>query len=694
MDNIIGSKKSKKAKKFLKIVLSLFLGIVTGIMSFQGFPKSLENITEDALYQNADVIPHNIKIITIDEETLSVLGPYSDWKRSSFAKLIETLNADTNKAPAIIGMDIVFSGTNNSDDDMLLVDTVSKYNNIVLASTVTLDTYLYQSENGEYLLGNHIPAEGKPFDKLAEVSEYGFTNAIYDDDGYIRRAYTRLTSQKDNVSYDSFAYKISQKLGATTELPPVIEIAFTGNAGEFENISMLDVLEGNVPATYFAGSIVLVGAYEEGLMDSYRVPIDYSSEMYGVELQANIINAILNNRIIYSADPVLQFLAAMLIVGILAYFSLDTKLCKTVIGYFAVVICYIAFVVVFFNITATKVNVLAVPIGATLTFLVALLFRYIDMQKRQLIETRGMLFSMAEAMAEAIDGRTPYNASHTKNVAKRCVEMLDYINQLHHEKKTEFHFSEDDKRQLYLAAMLHDVGKMDTPIEVMDKPTKLGDREKELRNRLEIISLHIKNDALNGTATQAEADSRLAKIQEFIDKLGGFNCGRPLKDDEWALIKEIEESVYKAPDGKEIPYLSDEERDDLHIKAGTLSDAERTIMQNHVVYTDKILSHMQFGEKFKDVRKMASNHHELLNGKGYPNGIGAEKLDTMTRILTIMDIYDALIADDRPYKKPKPIDIAFKILDEEAEFGKIDKELLEFAKELYLKPTANDDKTQ
>lgn len=692
MDNIIGSKSSEKIKCFIKIALSLLLGIASGIMSLNSFPESLENMTADAIYQNADVIPDNIKIIAIDEQTLSVLGPYSDWDRSCFARLIEVLNADPAKAPAVIGVDVVFSGTNDSDNDKLLVDAVSKYDNIVLASTASLDTYLHQDDSGEYMLGSHIVTDGKPFDKLAEVSEYGFTNAIYDNDGYVRKAYTCLTSQKDDTSYDSFANAISKKLGATAYLPSVIEIAYTGNAGEFENISMLDVLEGAVPASYFADSVVLVGAYEEGLMDSYRVPIDYSNEMYGVELQANIINAILNDRIIYSADPVIQFIAAVLIVGILAYLSFDTKLRNSVICYLAAVIGYIAFALIFFNITAIKVNILAVPIGLTLAFLAALLFRYIDMQKKQLVETRGMLFSMAEAMAEAIDGRTPYNASHTKNVAKRCVEMLEYINQLHREKKTELCFSEDDKRQLYLAAMLHDVGKMDTPLEVMDKPTKLGDREKELRSRLEIISLHIRNDALSGTIAQAEADSRLAKIDEFLSKLDGFNCGRPLKEDEWALIKEIEESVYKAPDGKEIAYLSAEERDDLHIRAGTLSDAERTIMQDHVVYTDKILSHMQFGERFKDVRRMAADHHELLNGKGYPKGIGGEKLDTMTRILTIMDIYDALIADDRPYKKPKPNDIAFKILDEEAEFGKIDKELLEYAKELYL--NASDDGTK
>ncbi len=694
MENIIGSERSTKIKKLIKIALSLLLGIAAGIMSMQSFPESLENMTADALYQKAGVIPDNIKIITIDEKTLSVLGPYSDWDRSCFARLIEALDADPDKAPAVIGIDIVFSGTNNSEEDTLLVDTVSKYDNIVLASTVALDTFVLRNDNGEYLLGDHIMTDGKPFDKLEEVSEYGFTNAIYDNDGYIRRAYTCLTSQKDNISYDSFSYAISKKFGITAEYPPVIEIAYTGKAGEFECISMLDVLSGAVPASHFTDSIVLVGAYEEGLMDFYRVPIDYSSEMYGVELQANIISAIINNRIIYSADPVFLFIVAFLIVGMLAYLSLDTRLLKAVIGYFAVVIGYIAFAVIFFNITAVKVNILAVPIAATLTFFTALLFRYIDMQKKQLSETRGMLFSMAEAMAEAIDGRTPYNASHTKNVAKRSVEMLDYINQLHREKKTELCFSEDDKRQLYLAAMLHDVGKMDTPLEVMDKPTKLGDREKELRSRLKIISLYIENDALSGKITKEEADSRLAKIQEFVDKLGTFNCGRPLKDDEWALIKEIEESTYKTPEGEEISYLSVEERDDLHIRAGTLSDAERTIMQNHVVYTDKILSHMQFGEKFKDVRKMASNHHELLNSKGYPNGIGGEKLDTMTRILTIMDIYDALIADDRPYKKPKPNDIAFKILDEEAQFGKIDKDLLEFAKQLYLKPSEDKNEKQ
>ena len=108
-------------------------------------------------------------------------------------------------------------------------------------------------------------------------------------------------------------------------------------------------------------------------------------------------------------------------------------------------------------------------------------------------------------------------------------------------------------------------------------------------------------------------------------------------------------------------------------------------MQSHVEYTDKILSRMTFGDAFHKVRRMASDHHELLNGKGYPKGVSEKDLDVMTRILTIMDIYDSLIADDRPYKKPKSVEVAFEILDEEAEAGKVDGELLKFAKDLYLR---------
>lgn len=678
--------KTDNKKLIFRLIIAIFIGCLGGIISIFSFPKSLEYMAEDGLYQNPGVIPDDIKIIAIDEETLIELGPYSDWDRSCFADLITILNADPMHSPKVIGIDIVFSGTNYSESDDKLVEACATYDNVIVASLLTIDDGLYE-EDGSYYSKQYVSGEGKPYEALANVVDYGFTNAIFDEYGCVREAYTtiRFVDHGETKIHKSFSYKIADRVGEIKEYPTKVEIAMISNPGEFETISMVDVLNGNVSPDYFQDCVVLVGAYEEGFMDAYRVPVTYSEEMYGVEMHANYVYGLLNDRIIYPVNDILQCIITILIVGLFTFFALNTKLRNVFIGAIIVIPGYVIISYVIYSITAFKLKLLAVPIGVILSLLVSVLHSYIEMHRRRVYEMREMLFSMAEAMAETIEGRTPYNANHTKNVAKRCVEMLEYINEQHRLKKTELYFTEDDKRQLYLAAMLHDVGKMDIPLRVMDKATKLGGREKDIKARLEIISLKIENDALQGRISRLDADERLSSIKLFVDSLGAFNCGRPLKDDEWQLVDKIAESKYVNEDGTEMPYLTDEEIDDLHIKAGTLSEKERVTMQSHVSYTDKILSHIKFGEHFDKVHHMASNHHELLNGKGYPKGIGEEELDTMTRILTIMDIYDSLIADDRPYKKPKPVNVAFEILDEEAAAGKIDKDLLGFAKELYLK---------
>ena len=676
------AKTDKRREHFIALAIAFIIAVTAGIMAVRGFPMELENMTADGLYQNADVIPDDIKIIAIDEKTLKNLGPYTDWDRSEFAKLLEILNKDSESAPKVIGIDFVFSGSEQSEADAQLVRACNGHDNIVLASTVTFDHYISQDDAGEYYGTIYISGEGLPYKELAQVTEQGFTNAIFDKDGIIRKTYTQI--QSNGRIYDSFAYKIASKVGEVKSYPSSVEIVYVSKPGEIEKISMSDVLDGTVPAEYFEDCIVLVGAYAEGLMDSYRVPVDYSKEMYGVEIQANAIHAFLHDDMVYPVNAVLQFLITFVIVGACGYVVLNSKMGQGLVCFVATIAGDVLLSVLCFHFTSYKLNVLGVPMGMVLIFLAAVIFYYMKLQRRRMLEMREMLFSMAEAMAETIEGRTPYNANHTKNVAKRCMEMVDFINRKHKEKKTELCFSEDDKRQLYLAAMLHDVGKMDIPLEIMDKPTKLGSRERELRDRLELIRLHMEVDALNGHISRAEADEKKKKIQAFIDNLNGFNCGRPLKEEEWTLINEIAESVYTGAGGEEIPYMTEDEIADLYIKAGTLSEKERHIMQSHVVYTDKILSHIQFGDHFKNVREIAANHHELLNGKGYPKGIGEQEIDPMTRILTIMDIYDSLIADDRPYKKPKTVKVAFEILDEEAEFGKVDKELLAYAKELYL----------
>lgn len=671
-----------KGIKFLPNILLIILAV---FITLSRFPKELEVIAEDALYQKAEAIPDKIKIIAIDETTLDELGPYSEWDRTLFAELIDKLNANPEKKPRVIGIDVIFSGTNNSESDKSLVEAVKNSGNVVLASKLETDTRRIKTENG-YVLQNYVKNETTAFEELNAVSFPGFTNIILDDDGFVRKAYTTILS--DKKLYKSFSYMVAESICDEEELvklPNIVEIRYTGKPDDFETIPMSKVLDGTVPEGYFADSVVLVGAHEEGMLDSYRVPIDRSTEMYGVECHANAVWAFVNGKQIFPAPVWIEAIICAVIVGLLSILMRKSRVRINVIATIATIILYPLCSLFIFRVSEIRLSLLYVPIAVAVEFLVFLLIRYITIQKERADEMQKMLFSMADCMAEAIEGRTPYNANHTKNVAKRSIEMLDYINKLHKERKSELHFSKKDKRQMYLAAMLHDIGKMDVPLKVMDKPTKLGHLEEPLRARLKIISLKLENDALTGAVPKEKAEEQILQINEFLEKLDGFNCGRPLKDDEWEVIDKMGESIYVSSSGEEIPFLTAEELDDLHIKAGTLSDNERKIMQSHVVYTDKILSHMHFGKDYKDVRAMASNHHELLNAKGYPNGIGADKLDVMTRILTIMDIYDSLIADDRPYKKPKPVKVAFNILDEEAEMGKIDAELLSVAKEIWLK---------
>lgn len=669
-----------------RILTSVLPVVAAVLLTALRIPNELETIAEDELYQQAGVIPDNIKIVAIDETTLGRLGPYSGWDRSCFAELIEALNADPAAKPLVIGLDVIFSGTDNSAADERLVAAARDAGNVVLASKLETETRAARSDDGGYAVQTFIGGEVTAFDGLSAVCESGFTNIIIDSDGFVRRAYTSVES--GGRVYKSFACLLAEKaaMGADvlSGLPTTVELRYKGNPGEFETVPMSMVLDGTVPAGYFRDSVVLVGAYEEGMLDSYKVPIDRRTEMYGVECHANAVTAFLEHRFIESVPLWAEIIAAA---AVAAGFALIMRKCRLRTGVLAmagIIVGYPAAALALFGLTGVRASVIFIPLGVVLEFLVFVLVRYVELQKKRADEMQKMLFSMADCMAEAIEGRTPYNANHTKNVAERSVRMLDYINQMHRERRTDLHFSKKDRNQLYLAAMLHDIGKMDIPLEVMDKPTKLGHHEEPLRARLEIIRLRLENDALTGALPKEKADEQLAQIQGFLDKLGLYNCGRKLDAEEWAVIDRMSASVYRSADGEEIPFLTPQETDDLHIRAGTLSDDERRIMQSHVVYTDKILSHMHFGADYRDVRAMAANHHELLNGKGYPNGIGADKLDAMTRILTIMDIYDSLIADDRPYKKAKSVKAAFEILDEEAAAGKVDRALLDIAKEIWL----------
>ncbi len=289
----------KKNKK--NIAAALVIAIVIFMLVYFKWLASLNLVLQDAVYQRENQAEVSIKIIAIDEKTLEGLGQFENWTRAPYAELIELLN-EGDCAPKAIGLDILLINEKGKEDS-LLVDACRKYSNVVMAENLVFSTRI-ESEGGQSRVNHlHIDMVEMPFDGLLEHVHTGFANTVQDSlDNSVR--YTLLTCG----GYQSFASSIVQLASADrngsidpadfmpTDANGGILIDYTGGPGTYETFSMIDVLEGKIPPAVFADSIVLVGAYAAGMGDSYAVPVQKGAQMYGVEIHANIIQSLLEQR--------------------------------------------------------------------------------------------------------------------------------------------------------------------------------------------------------------------------------------------------------------------------------------------------------------------------------------------------------------------------------------------------------------
>lgn len=295
-------------------------------------------------------------------------------------------------------------------------------------------------------------------------------------------------------------------------------------------------------------------------------------------------------------------------------------------------------------------------------------------------ELKAQLYSFVEALTTALDERSPYNASHTRNVAKYSQILADYISELYKEGKCEEYFDQDRKEKLLLAALLHDIGKMVVPLSVMDKATRLGDNLEKLNDRFKYIELLYEVDMLRGRITEQEYKEKIAELKSDLDFIHKIDTVGYLDNENYQRVCRLSEKQHVKENGEVTKYITDKEADCLSIRHGTLTVEEREVMKNHVVVTEKILSKVRFNKNFSIVPKWAASHHEFLNGTGYPKKLKSEELDLETRILTVSDIYDALTAI-RPYKKAIPDDKSISMLRNMAEEGKVDGQIVDWLSE-------------
>ena len=291
-------------------------------------------------------------------------------------------------------------------------------------------------------------------------------------------------------------------------------------------------------------------------------------------------------------------------------------------------------------------------------------------------EIEDLFSSFVRVVTAGIDERSTYTTNHTQNVARYCERLTDYMRTIYPEEHP-FHFDDKDKQQLIMAAFLHDMGKLITPLEVMDKADRLSSRREVIMLRFSLRQAQLETDYAKNVLTGEQYEAGIRALQEARALTDSANIAGFLPNDTLDKVRGLAVFTYRNDTGEDVPIFSGTDMDAITVQKGTLTDAERFTMQEHVIITGRLLDQMGFDKHYTSVPFWARSHHEFLDGTGYPLGLTEKSLCPQVFILTIADIFDALAANDRPYKKAMPPEKAISILRQMAEEGKLHKELVE-----------------
>jgi len=308
-------------------------------------------------------------------------------------------------------------------------------------------------------------------------------------------------------------------------------------------------------------------------------------------------------------------------------------------------------------------------------------------------EIRQMFDGFVDAAVVAIEQRDPTTSGHSRRVATLSVELARRVDALPDGPLAAVRFDETQLQQIEYAAVLHDFGKVGVRERVLVKARKLYEEDRraiqlrfayikkalqaEYAERKLRVAMELARD--DAARRFAEIDGELGSKLDELDQAWAFvnRANEPTLMEQGGLerLVEIARMTYLASDGELRPYLEREEVAALQIPRGSLTEVERVEIQSHVVHTFNFLNSIPWGKRYADVPRIAGAHHEYLNGSGYPHHLGSAGIPVESRIMTIADIFDALTASDRPYKKAVPIDRALGIIEGEVKAGKCDAEL-------------------
>jgi HD-GYP domain-containing protein (c-di-GMP phosphodiesterase class II) len=317
----------------------------------------------------------------------------------------------------------------------------------------------------------------------------------------------------------------------------------------------------------------------------------------------------------------------------------------------------------------------------------------VALDTKTLLESIQALFDgFVQASVTAIEQRDPSTAGHSGRVEGLTTRLAHAVTEIATGRYRDIHFTDDQMKELRYACLLHDFGKVGVREHILVKAKKLVPGQLEvIQSRFEFIerSVQVKyaTDKLEAMragkegATLEEIDRRLqeemAQLEQWAQSVVASNEPTVLPEDKASTIEFLSQQTYVDIAGRPHPMLEPQEFRFLSIRKGTLDPQERLEMESHVTHSFHFLTKIPWTPIMKGIPEIAYGHHEKLDGSGYPRGLTGEQIPLQARMMTISDIYDALTAQDRPYKRAVPPVVALDILHAEAREGKLDSELLD-----------------
>lgn len=359
-----------------------------------------DSYVSDALYQHPEPLDGQIVLINIDQKSLDALGPFPTWGRALMGDVINTLNQDPEQAPAVTALDVLYVGASDDPEgDAYLAEACANSTPVVVACAGTFGSQLVENEDGSFYMDDYaLIAYDEPYEELKAATWQGHINSMFDGDGILRHGIWQidLPDGEEIPSFHRQIYELyCERTGQEASTVPYTDsnyryyVPYRGMPGAYsDGYSVIDLLNGEIDPSAYAGKIVLIGPYAAGMQDDFATAIDHAGKMYGIEYQANMLDALIHGTTKREAGRLPQILAVFIVTLLWALLFSKRSLRTIIIGWAVTVGGYIGICLMAYQ-KGLVLSPLYIPLAVTVLFIGSIAFGYLRaaLEKRRVTAT-------------------------------------------------------------------------------------------------------------------------------------------------------------------------------------------------------------------------------------------------------------------------------------------------------------------